>query len=119
MKTVLKIIVICCALIGVSLSAALILDYRNNQNMARKYLENCHQIKIGMSLNEARIILGEFDDDYFFIYKKQPEFEVVFADLLSRQYFLSYPYLEDEGNVVLQFDPLTYTIVNARCGGPY
>ena len=119
MKTAIKIIAVCSALIGVALSAALLIDYRNNQNLARKYLENCNQIKSGMSLNEARTILGEFDDNYFFIYKKQPEFSFLQTDSLPPQYFLRYPNLEDEGNVVLQFDPLTNKIVAARCGGPY
>lgn len=109
----------CFAVIGIALSTALLLDYRNNQNMARTYLENCHKIKIGMSLNLARIELGEFDEDYFFIYKKQPEFYFLATDSSTTQYFLSYPNLEDEGNVVLQFDPVTNTIISARCGGPY
>ena len=119
MRTVFKIIVICFAVIGFFLSAALILDYRNNQNLARKYLENCHKIKPGMSLNLARAILSDFEDDYFFIYKKQPEFYILLKDSSTTEYFLSYPYLEYEGNVVLKFDPLTDTIVVARCGGPF
>lgn len=120
MKVVYKTIVICCALTGIALSTALLLDYYNNKRMARKYVDNCHKIKSGMSLTLARSVLGEFDDNFFFIYKKQPEFYFLSTDSLPVRCFLEYPYIEDEGNVTLEFDPYTKNIVSARCGeGPY
>lgn len=95
MKTVIKILVLCFAAFGIAMSVLLILDYRNNDKMARAYLENCPKIKIGMSLNLARIELGEFDDDYFFLHKEQPRFEYNLIDSLPARYFLVYPYVND------------------------
>jgi len=46
-------------------------------------------------LNLARIELGEFDDDYFFLHKEQPRFEYNLIDSLPARYFLVYPYVND------------------------
>jgi hypothetical protein len=103
------------ALIGTVASVGLMYDFFRRQSEAKLYARNCLDIQTGMSVSEAKKIMGDYDR-----FKKSSYSEIWIEHVEQdsiRQYYLSYPTVfGGSASPMIYFDPVTMKITKVICG---
>ena len=102
------------SLIGGTAVGYYIFDVVRLQNDANTYLSNCKQVQIGMSLAEAKRIMGDYD---YYSRTNRSEIWTLLNDDTVKVYFLSYPapFAASEQTSIF-FDPATQLVTGVACG---
>ena len=84
------------------------------QTDADAYLSNCEKVHLGMSLEEAKKIMGDYE------YYKRANRSEIWTFLNSdttKVYYLNYPtpFMASE-QTAIYFDPVTQIVVGVTCG---
>ena len=102
------------AFIGVLSSIGSVYDFFRRQSVATAYGENCLNIRTGMSLLEAKKIMG---DDRWFEKSSRSEVWIENIEMDSmRRYYLSYPAVVAASEwPMIYFDPVTMKVTKVVC----
>ena len=80
------------------------------------YYNNCEKVKVGMTLKEAREIIGDLKYQYWSADEISGEIIITEMDN-NLKYTLEYPYfLGGSENIQIEFDPNTLIVTNVFCG---
>ncbi|MDX9789316.1 MAG: hypothetical protein RBT61_00655 [Candidatus Kapabacteria bacterium] len=114
-----KIILYFLAFIGLLFIVFTILKIYNFyklEKITQSYWDNCKKVEVGMTLSEAREIIGDLKYQYW----TQDEYsgEIIISEYNGKiKYSLEYPMiLAGSDNMRLRFDPNTLIITEVFCG---
>jgi hypothetical protein len=111
-KTLLYIL----AFIGVISVVSKIVGLYNTEKLTRQYWDNCSKVKVGMTLNEARQIIGDLKYQYWAQDQKSAEI-IVQQNKNGVEYTLEYNMIfAGSDNMRLYFDPVTLRVTKIFCG---
>jgi hypothetical protein len=92
----------------------MVFDLWEKQSDASQYLKNCEKVKVGMSLKEAKQIMGDFN---YQERKNRSEIWTYFNNDTAKTYHLSYPtVLAASTGTEIYFDPKNQLVTNVICG---
>ena len=104
------------AIIGIISLISEIVGLYRTEKMTREYWKNCEKVEIGMTLEEARGIIGDLKYQYWTQDDKSGEIIITeYKGELS--YKLEYPMIfAGSDNMRLEFDPKTLRVTDKFCG---
>lgn len=80
------------------------------------YYNNCEKVKVGMTLKEAREIIGDLKYQYWSADEISAEI-IVYERNNELTYSLNYPmYFGGSDNIQIKFNPNTLIVTNVFCG---
>ncbi|GAB2456021.1 hypothetical protein GCM10011375_04030 [Hymenobacter qilianensis] len=84
------------------------------QKDATGYLASCEKVKVGMTLEEAKKIMGDYN---YYERANRSEIWTFYNNEKTKQYFLTYPapFAASEGTWI-HFDPETQLVIGVTCG---
>ena len=83
-----------------------------HQQAAKRYLTNCSNVRVGMTLAEAQKMMN-YDDSPIY----RGEIRTNLYSGLSPAYFVMYPTsIVSSESVSIEFDPLTQRVTHVNCG---
>lgn len=102
------------AAIGLFSVLKLIYGIWKHESIGSQYLKNCEKVEVGMTVEEARKIMG---DKIQQSRENRSEIWTYHNDSKGHVYFLSYPtvYLASSGTSI-HFDPNTQLVTGVVCG---
>lgn len=104
------------AFIGVISLVSNIIEFYQSEATTRQYWKNCEKVKVGMTLNEARQIVGDLKYQYWTQDSKSAEILVRQSEN-GAEYSLEYDMVfAGSDNMRLFFDPYTLRVTNVFCG---
>ncbi|MFM7853767.1 MAG: hypothetical protein ACKO96_18050 [Flammeovirgaceae bacterium] len=111
-----NILLITFASIGIICLAFNAYNFFTSQKEARIYRKNCDLIKVGMSLQDAKKIMGDYD---WFKKSTRSEIWIEHQNIDSlRSFYLSYPtFFIGATWPKVYFDPNTMKVTKVICGG--
>ena len=119
MKIILKILLYFFASLGIIASTSLIMkviNFYKSEKVIQSYVANCENVEVGMSLEEARKIIGDLKYQYWASHEKSGGIIVKKIDG-EVIYSLEYPMrFAGSSNMSLRFDPITLKITEVFCG---
>ena len=108
-----KIIIIICSLFLIFE----IYVYIASENITQKYWDNISKVKVGMNLDEARKIIGDYEYQYWTQDNKSGEIIITKDKNNNPIYSLEYDMLfGSSGNPKIYFDPNTLSIYKIERG---
>jgi len=111
-----KVVFYILVIIGVICSISKITRFYINEKTTREYWRNCEKVEIGMSLDNARKIIG--DAKYQYWTQDHISGEIIISSYEDElKYTLEYPMVfAGSDNMRLEFDPITLSITDVFCG---
>ncbi|WP_299821623.1 hypothetical protein [uncultured Pontibacter sp.] len=104
------------AFIGVVSVVSKIVSLYYSEKRTRVYWSNCEKVKVGMTLNEARQIIGDLEYQYWTQDEKSGEI-LVSQGKEGAEYTLEYDMvIAGSDNMRLYFDPITLRVTKVFCG---
>ena len=102
------------AFIGAFTLGKILFDFLHYQKDAKQYLSNCSKVQPGMTLAEAKKIMGDYD---YYERENRSEIWTFLNNDTTKTYFLNYPTvaLASEQTAIL-FDPVTQIVTGVACG---
>ena len=102
------------ATIGLFSSIKLVYDLWKRQSDASQYLKNCEKVKLGMTLKEAKEIMGDYE---YYKRKNKSQIWTYFNQDTVKIYYLTYPtvFAASTGTEIY-FDPETQLVTSVVCG---
>ena len=100
------------AIIGMINTILFFVNQYNSSKEAKEYAQNCEKVKVGMSVEEAKKIMGDYD-----YYEKTTRSEIWPEDLRlesPRKFYLNYPASSTPHRIY--FDPNTMIVTKVFCG---
>lgn len=109
-----RILIYCLATIGLISVLKFGYDLIKYQNDASEYLKKCREVKIGITLQEAKKIMGDYA---YYERKNRSEIWTYFSNDHVKTYYLTYPapFTASTG-IEIYFDPTTQIVTNIVCG---
>ncbi len=105
------------AIIGILLFSLKVFTFFEKELIARKYFENCKKVKVGMSLSQAREIVGDIDYQYWTKSYKSGSIIVNPEAEEKRKFSLEYQEVfAGSDHPQLYFDPKTLKITEVFTG---
>lgn len=102
------------ALIGATTLLLWVADFAKQNNVGKSYLKNCANVKVGMTLEQAKEVMGDLD---YYNHKYRSEIWTVFDKNTSKVYYLSYPaVIGASTGTEIYFDPNTQIVTKVVCG---
>src|SRR5690554_1955468 len=104
------------AIVGtISLTIKIIGFYRT-EKLTNQYYKNCEKVEIGMTLEQAREIIGDLKYQYWTQDEKSGEI-IVSESNGKLNYSLEYPMVfAGSDNMRIYFDPITLLVTDKFCG---
>ena len=109
------------ASIGLVSIGKIAFDVVRQEKDAKQYLANCENVRPGMTLDEAKKVMGDYD------YHLRANRSEIWAypisgsnDVLPRKtgYYLTYPVVFGASSgTEIHFDPITQKVINVGCNG--
>jgi len=111
-KTILYIF----AIIGIISLISKMVGFYQTEKLTREYWKNCEKVEIGMTLNEAREIIGDLKYKYWT--QHQNSGGIMVSEIQGElKYTLEYPMVfAGSDNMRLEFDPNTLRVTDIFCG---
>lgn len=104
------------ALIGVVSIVSRMVSLYFSEKRTRQYWSNCEMVKVGMTLNEARQVIGDIKYQYWTQDEKSGEI-LVSQGKEGPEYTLEYDMvIAGSDNMRLYFDPITLRVTKVFCG---
>lgn len=104
------------AFIGVVSLVAKIVGFYQSENITSQYWKNCEKVKIGMTLIEARQVIGDLKYQYWTQDSKSVEI-LVQQSKKGIEYTLEYDMVfAGSDNMRIHFDPNTLQVTKVFCG---
>ncbi|MEJ8801369.1 hypothetical protein [Pontibacter sp. H249] len=102
------------AFIGFIATVKTIYDFLKEQNDASQYLSMCGSVKVGMTLEEAKKVMGDYE---YYRMRNRSEIWTSFNNSKEKTYYLTYPsvFLASTGTEIY-FDPETQLVTKVVCG---
>ncbi len=93
-----------------------ILKIYQTEKLISKYWNNCEKVEVGMTLQEAREIIGDLKYQYWTQDNKSGE--IIISDFNGElTYSLEYPMIfAGSDNMRIEFDPITLRVTDKFCG---
>lgn len=111
-----KLVVDAFALIGLISLILNTFKFFQTERLTNQYWKNCEKIEVGMTLNQAREIIGDLKYQYWTQDKKSAEI-IVLEDDDKLIYTLEYDMVfAGSDNMRLEFDPNTLIVTDIFCG---
>lgn len=109
-----KIVIYCFVPIGITTLILLFYNLLIENIEAKKYSKNCIKVKIGMTLEEAKSIMGDLSE---FNVKTRSEICTHFNDEKIKKYYLNYPtVIGASSGIEIYFNPTTQIVTEIFCG---
>ncbi|MCP2045055.1 hypothetical protein [Pontibacter sp. HSC-36F09] len=102
------------AFIGLIATVKVIYDFIKEQSEASQYLSVCENVKVGMTLEEAKKVMGDYE---YYRRRNRSEIWTSFNNSTEKTYYLTYPavFLASTGTEIY-FDPDTQLVTKVVCG---
>jgi hypothetical protein len=102
------------AVIGIIATIWVIYDFLKAQNDASKYLSRCDNVRVGMTLEEAKKVMGDYE---YYRRRNRSEIWTSFNNSEEKTYYLTYPVvLLASTGTEIYFDPDTQLVTKVVCG---
>jgi len=104
------------AIIGILSVIIKITGVYRTEKLTRQYWENCEKVEIGMTLEQAREIIGDLKYQYWTQDRKSAE--IIVSEYKGEvKYTLEYDMVfAGSDNMRLYFDPITLLVTDKFCG---
>src|SRR5215203_5632176 len=100
------------AFVGVLSMLLLAIDFFKQNSTAKTYLRNCENVKVGMSVEQAKSIMGDLDYNH----KYRSEIWTVFNQDTAKVYYLDYPSAFGASTgTEIYFEPNTQIVTKVIC----
>lgn len=82
---------------------------------AKVYSANCEKVKPGMTVAEAKKVMGDY---HYYTRANRSEIWTFLNDDTTKTYYLQYPtpFMASDGTQI-HFDPITQLVTGVTCGG--
>jgi hypothetical protein len=111
-----RILLYILAIIGVISLVSKVIGFYQNEKLTRQYWDNCDKVKVGMTLNEARQIIGDLKYQYWVQDEESAEI-IVQQGKNGVEFTLEYSMIfAGSDNMRLYFDPITLRVTKIFCG---
>ena len=109
-----KLIIYSLAIIGAFSIGKVLYDITKRQMDASDYLKKCEEVKVGMTLEQAKKIMGDYD---YTNRKFRSEIWTFFNNDSLKVYYLTYPTIfAASTGTEIYFDPNTQLVTKIVCG---
>jgi len=104
------------AIIGIISLTIKIIGFYQTEKLTRQYWNNCEKVEIGMTLEQAREIIGDLKYQYWTQDKKSAE--IIVSEFKGEiKYSLEYDMVfAGSDNMRIYFDPITLRVTDKFCG---
>lgn len=109
-----KILIYVFAIIGLISTLKFCYDLFNYQSDAAEFLNKCHEVKIGMTLQEAKKLMGDYS---YYERKNRSEIWTCFDGDSVKVYYLTYPAsFSASTGTEIYFNPSNQVVTKVICG---
>ncbi|KAA5547877.1 hypothetical protein [Adhaeribacter rhizoryzae] len=104
------------AFIGMISMISKVIGFYQTEKLTRQYWDNCGKVKVGMTLKDARQIIGDLKYQYWSQDQESAEI-IVKQGQNGVEYTLEYNMIfAGSDNMKLYFDPITLRVTKIFCG---
>lgn len=111
-----KLLLYLFAIVGIVCLSIKIISFYRTEKLINKYYRNCEKVEIGMTLEQAREIIGDLKYQYWTQDEKSGE--IMVSDSNGQiNYTVEYPMVfAGSENMRIYFDPNTLRVTDKFCG---
>ncbi|QHL88243.1 hypothetical protein GU926_12705 [Nibribacter ruber] len=113
-KSILMTLLFLFAGVGVVASGLLLREVYLESRYEKLYIRNCHKVKAGMTLEEAKVAMG---GSRYYEHLKSFSYETTFEKGKPTAFLLTYPTSGASYTVAIEYDPTTGLVKEVECSG--
>ncbi len=114
LKSIFIVLLFFFALIGVVASLFAIREFYSESKYSKLYINNCQKVKVGMTLEEAKVIMGGKNYNKN---KKSYTYWTSFEKGKSKNFTIDYPTSGSSYHTMIHYDPKTGLVTEVECSG--
>ncbi|MBD1395671.1 hypothetical protein H9Q13_00705 [Pontibacter sp. JH31] len=114
LETTFSIFLFFFAIVGVVASVFVIKEFYYDSEYSELYVKNCENVKPGMTLEEAKIVMGGKN---YSANKRTYKYWTSFEKGIPKQFSIYYPTSGASFHTAIHFDPNTGIVTEVECSG--